>query len=52
MFIEVNPCPVKYALKHLGLDSGYLRKPLLPLSKTNEKIIENALKDYLEKERG
>lgn len=51
MFIEVNPCPVKYALKHLGLDSGYLRKPLLPLSKTNEKIIENALKDYLEKER-
>lgn len=41
LFSDVNPIPIKYAMKHLGLDTGYLRGPLceMPLKK-REKLIE------------
>lgn len=35
LFKEVNPIPVKYAMKHLGFDCGQCRLPLGQLSKEN-----------------
>ncbi len=32
LFCDVNPIPVKYALNHLGMDSGILRLPLCEMS--------------------
>ncbi len=32
LFCDVNPIPVKYAMKHLGMDSGVLRLPLCEMS--------------------
>lgn len=35
LFCEVNPIPVKAAMKHIGYDCGDCRLPLTPLSKEN-----------------
>lgn len=35
LFCEVNPIPVKYAMKLLGRDTGLLRLPLSPISSGN-----------------
>ena len=46
MFIVANPCPVKYALNHVGFRVG---KPRLPLVEPDEKsaaIIKDTLKKY------
>lgn len=43
LFCEVNPIPVKYALKHFGFDCGPCRLPLGPLSEINKARID----DYL-----
>ena len=40
LFCEVNPIPVKYALKHMGFDCGPCRLPLGPLSGINQKKID------------
>ena len=46
LFCDVNPIPVKYAMKKLGLDSGILRLPLNgPTDRNKEKII-STLKKY------
>jgi 4-hydroxy-tetrahydrodipicolinate synthase len=43
MFCETSPGPVKYAASLLGLCSYEFRLPLVPISKANEKIVEEAL---------
>lgn len=41
LFCEVNPIPVKAAMKRLGFDCGPCRLPLTALSKENEKKLED-----------
>ena len=43
LFIESNPCPVKYAVYKLGMCDYELRLPLTKISKENEKIVDKAL---------
>lgn len=44
LFSEVNPIPVKYALKLMGFDFGKPRLPLVELSDKNKSIIEKEMK--------
>jgi 4-hydroxy-tetrahydrodipicolinate synthase len=44
MFAETSPGPVKYAASLLGLCRYELRLPLVPISKANEKIVEEAMR--------
>ena len=44
LFSEVNPIPVKYALKLIGFDFGKPRLPLVELSDKNKSIIEEEMK--------
>lgn len=46
LFCDVNPIPVKYALKSLGLDCGSCRLPLCDLSESSKQIIDNTLKKH------
>jgi len=46
LFVEVNPIPVKYASKLMGLTNGELRLPLTELEDKNKQIVENSLKEY------
>ncbi|NLL34194.1 MAG: 4-hydroxy-tetrahydrodipicolinate synthase [Clostridiales bacterium] len=46
LFAEVNPVPVKAALKLMGLDSGTLRLPLIDISEPNLKRSMNAMTEY------
>lgn len=46
LFIETNPIPVKRAMKFLGFAGDEVRLPLCPMSRNNEKILKNALKDF------
>lgn len=41
MFCEVNPIPVKAAMKYIGFDCGDCRLPLCPLSKVHLQKIQN-----------
>lgn len=43
LFCEVNPIPVKAAMKQLGYDCGDCRLPLTPLSPENEKKLKALL---------
>ena len=43
LFIETNPVPVKEALTMMGLTSGKLRLPLVPLRPENREILRNTL---------
>ena len=45
LFIEVNPIPVKAALKLMGLDSGTLRLPLCEISDANLAILKKSMLD-------
>ena len=40
LFCEVNPIPVKAAMKQIGYDCGGCRMPLTPLSTVNQKRLE------------
>ena len=40
LFLEVNPIPVKYALKLLGTDTGHLRLPLCSMSSDKAKKLK------------
>jgi 4-hydroxy-tetrahydrodipicolinate synthase len=40
LFREVNPIPVKAAMKLLGYDCGNCRPPLTPLSKKNYETLQ------------
>ncbi len=43
MFVDTNPCPVKYAVSLQGHCSGELRLPLVEVSKENKEQIRQAL---------
>lgn len=43
LFIETNPVPVKEALAMMGLPSGKLRLPLVPLRPENREVLRNVL---------
>lgn len=43
LFCEVNPIPVKAAMKYLGYDCGGCRLPLTELSKENKRLLESYL---------
>lgn len=45
MFCEVNPIPVKYCCSKLGLCSADMRLPLTTLSKANQTIVEQEMKN-------
>lgn len=45
LFIESNPVPLKTALNIMGMPSGELRMPLVPMLKENEETLRKALKD-------
>ncbi len=44
LFVEANPIPVKWAMARMGLCQGAMRLPMTPLDKTNEPVVEKALK--------
>lgn len=44
LFIEVNPIPVKTAMKHMGLDNGVLRMPLCHMETQNEEKLLASIK--------
>ena len=44
MFIESNPSPVKYAAKLLGLCDDEVRLPMVKVTDSTKKIVEEALK--------
>ena len=46
LFCEVNPIPVKKAMKLMGMDCGPLRMPLTELSSEHEKSLAQAMKDF------
>lgn len=43
MFVESNPCPVKYALSLLGLCSDEVRSPLTPVSEETKAVVRAAM---------
>ena len=45
LFSEVNPIPVKHALKLIGFDFGLPRLPLVELTEKNKAILEKAMKE-------
>ncbi len=45
LFCEVNPIPVKEAMNILGLDSGRMRLPLVPMAPANRSRLEKAMAD-------
>mgnify|MGYP003328268507 CR=1 FL=1 len=44
LFIESNPCPVKYAAKLVGLCEDNVRLPLVKITENTKKEVEKALK--------
>ena len=44
LFCEVNPIPIKYAMKYAGFDCGHCRLPLGQLSSSNKEKIDQILK--------
>ena len=46
LFSEVNPIPVKKALKLMGMQVGSLRSPLCEMGEENAKKLEQAMKDF------
>ena len=45
LFSEVNPIPVKHALKLTGFDFGLPRLPLVELTEKNKEVLEKAMKE-------
>ena len=43
--IESNPIPIKWAVARLGLCGPTMRLPMTPLTKANEPVVEQALRD-------
>lgn len=46
LFCEVNPIPVKKAMKLMGKDCGPLRMPLTELTPAHEEALRQAMKDF------
>lgn len=49
LFSDVNPIPVKAAMKHLGYDSGFLRLPLCEMSQEKENKLIREIDTILKK---
>ncbi|MFN9211019.1 MAG: 4-hydroxy-tetrahydrodipicolinate synthase [Betaproteobacteria bacterium] len=45
LFVEANPIPVKWALQRMGRIGGGIRLPLVPLSATQQPVLEAALQE-------
>ena len=45
LFKEVNPIPIKTAMKLMGMDNGYLRMPLYEMAPSNVEILKKSLTD-------
>ena len=43
LFCEVNPMPIKYAMKLIGFDCGPCRLPLTDLSENSKRVLEKLL---------
>ncbi len=43
LFCDVNPIPVKYAMKHLGMDTGVLRLPLCEMNEEKKRKLRECL---------
>ena len=46
LFSEVNPIPVKSALKMIGFEAGPLRLPLTTMEPEHEAILREEMKKY------
>ena len=46
LFCDVNPIPVKAAMRMQGYDVGRCRMPLSPLNKTNEEFLKKVLEKH------
>jgi 4-hydroxy-tetrahydrodipicolinate synthase len=46
LFKKPNPCPIKYALNHLGFYVGGPRLPLVPVDEKTATLIKDTLKKY------
>ena len=46
LFSEVNPIPIKYAMKKIGFDCGSPRLPLVELSNKGKEKLDLALKNF------
>ncbi|MEN9831499.1 MAG: 4-hydroxy-tetrahydrodipicolinate synthase [Pseudomonadota bacterium] len=44
LFVEANPIPVKWAMARMGLCGGTLRLPMTDLSKSQQPVVEAALR--------
>ena len=44
LFVEANPIPLKWAMARMGLCGPAMRLPMTPLSKSNEAVVETALR--------
>jgi 4-hydroxy-tetrahydrodipicolinate synthase len=45
IFIDVNPIPIKFAMKQIGLSNNNLRRPLVNLSKAHQELILSEMKE-------
>jgi 4-hydroxy-tetrahydrodipicolinate synthase len=45
LFVEPNPVPVKWALAKMGRIAGGIRLPLVPLSESQQPVVESALRE-------
>lgn len=45
LFIETNPIPVKAAMQLMGMDTGELRLPLVPISQDHKAVLSDAMRD-------
>ena len=43
MFVETNPAPVKHAMSRLGLCTGDMRLPMVPLSDKSKAAVDRVL---------
>ncbi len=48
LFIDINPIPVKAALRLVGIDAGGCRLPLAELSDSNKKLLLNSMKKHID----
>ncbi|BEU88490.1 4-hydroxy-tetrahydrodipicolinate synthase [Selenomonas sp. TAMA-11512] len=46
LFIEVNPIPVKAAMKLMGYNAGPLRLPLTPMEEVHLEVLKTAMKKH------
>lgn len=46
LFCEINPVPVKTALKHMGIGTGHVRMPLYPMLPANEERLVAEMAAY------